>query len=53
MAERTDSGRLFQRDGAQEWNALSSVLGSTLGTDGLIPLFVLSEQDGSYTARIE
>ena len=26
MAERTDSGRLFQRDGAQEWTALAPVL---------------------------
>ena len=28
MAERTDSGRLFQRDGAQEWKALTCVLKS-------------------------
>ena len=27
LAERTDSGRLFQRDGAQEWKALAPVLG--------------------------
>ena len=26
MAERTDSGRLFQRDGEQEWKAVVPVL---------------------------
>ena len=31
VAERTDSGRLFQRDGAQEWQALAPVLVLTLG----------------------
>ena len=47
MAERTDSGRLFQRDGAQEWKALAPVLVSTLVTNLLLSLFDLSEQDGS------
>ena len=32
LAERTDSGRLFQRDGAQEWKALAPVLVFTLKT---------------------
>ena len=39
MAERTDSGRLFQRDEAQEWKALAPVLVLTLGTDKLSSLF--------------
>ena len=44
MAEWTDSGRLLQRDAAQEWIAL--------GTNGLILLFDLSERDGSDAASI-
>ena len=36
MAERTDSGRLFQRDGAQELKALASVLDLILGMDRVI-----------------
>ena len=43
LAERTDSGRLFQRDGAQEWKALTPVLVLILGTDKLLSLFDLSE----------
>ena len=31
LAERTDSARLFQRDGAQEWKALAPALVLTLG----------------------
>ena len=38
MAEWTDSGRLFQRDGAQEWKALAPVLVLTLGIDKLLSL---------------
>ena len=46
MAERTDSGRLFQREGAHELKALAPVLVLMLGTDRVIPLFDLSERDG-------
>ena len=46
LAERTDGGRLFQRDGAQEWKALAPVLVLTLGTDKLLSLFDLSEREG-------
>ena len=53
LAERTDSGRLFQRDGAQEWKALAPVLVLTQGTDKLLSLFDLSEQEGIYAASME
>ena len=53
MAERTDSGRLFPRDGAQEWKALPPVLVLTLGTDKLLSLFDLSEGEGSDAASME
>ena len=53
MAEWTDSGRLFQRDGAQEWTALALVLVLTLGTDKLSLLFDLSEREGSDAASME
>ena len=53
MTERTVTGRLFQRDRAQDWKALVSVLASTLETDRLIPLFDLSERDGSAAASVE
>ena len=43
MAERTDTRRLFQSDGAQEWKALAPVLVLTLGTNKLLSLFDLSE----------
>ena len=46
MAERTNSGRLFQREGEQEVKALAPVLVLILGTDRLIPLFDLTERDG-------
>ena len=36
LAERTDSERLFQRDGVQEWKALAPVSVLTLGTDKLL-----------------
>ena len=45
VAERTNSGRLFQREGAQELKALVPVLVLILGTDRVIPLFDLSERD--------
>ena len=53
MAERTDSGRLFQRDGAQEWKALAPALVLTLGTDKLLSLFDLSEREGIDAASME
>ena len=53
MAERTDSGRLFQRDGAQEWKDLEPVLVLTLRTDKLLSLFDLSDQEGSDAGSME
>ena len=53
MAERTDSGRLFQRDKVQELKALAPVLVLTLGTDRLVSLLNLSEWDGSDATRME
>ena len=53
MAEETDSGRLFRKDGAQEWKALAPVLVLTLGTQRLIPLLDLSERDGIDGASME
>ena len=50
VAEWTDSGRLFQREGAQELQALAPVLVLILGTDRVIPLFDFSERDGSEVA---
>ena len=51
--ERTNSGKLFQREGAQELNYLFPALVLTLGTDKVIPLFDLSEHDGSGVASKE
>ena len=53
MAERTDKGRLFQRDGAQEWKALAPVMVLTVGTDRLLSMFDLSEWNGSDAASME
>ena len=53
MAERTDSGILFQRDRAQEWKALAPVLVLTLGTDKLLSLFDHTEQGGSDATSME
>ena len=53
LAERTDSGRLFQREGAQEWKALVPVLVFTLGTDKLLSLFDHSEREGIDAASVE
>ena len=50
VAEQTDSGRLFQREGSQELKALAPVLVLILGTDRVIPLFDLSECDGREVA---
>ena len=50
MAERTDSGKLFQREGAQELKALELLLVLILGTDKVISLFHLSERDGREVA---
>ena len=51
--ERTDSGKLFQREEAQELNDLFPALVLTLGTDRVNPLFDLSERDGSGVASME
>ena len=51
--EWTDSGKLFQREGAQELNDLFPALVLTLGTDKEIPLFDVSEHDGSGAASKE
>ena len=51
--EQTDSGKLFQRERAQELNYLFPALVLTLGTDKVIPLFDLSERDGSGAASKE
>ena len=53
LAEWTDSGRLFQRDGAQEWKPLAPVLVLTLGTDKLLSLFDLSEREGIDATSLE
>ena len=53
LAERTNSGSLFQRDGAQEWKALAPVLVLNLGTDKLLSLFDLSEREGIDVASME
>ena len=53
MAGRTDSGRLFQRDGVQQWKALAPVLVLTLGTDKLLSLFYLSEREGGDVESME
>ena len=53
LAERTGSGRLFQRDGAQEWKALAPVLVLTVGTDKLLSMFDISEREGSDAASME
>ena len=45
MAEPTDSGKLFQRDGAHELKAFAPVMVLILGMDRVIPLFDLSERD--------
>ena len=50
VAERTDSGRLFEREGAHELKALAPVLVLILGMDTVIPLFDLSERDGREVA---
>ena len=46
VAERTDSGRLFQREGVQELKVLAPVCALILGMDRVIPLFDLSRRDG-------
>ena len=53
MAEQIDSGRLFQRDGAQEWKPLAPVLVFTLGTDKLLSMFDLSEWEGIKVVSME
>ena len=51
--ERTDSGKLLQREGAQQLNDLFPTLVLTLGTDKVIPLFDVSERNGSAVASKE
>ena len=53
MDEQTDSGKLLQREGSQKLNDLFPALVLTLGTDKVIPLFDLSECDGSGVASKE
>ena len=50
VAERADSERLLQREGAHELRALAPVLVLILGTNRVIPLFDLSERDGREMA---
>ena len=45
MDERTESGKLFKREGVQELNDLFPALVLILGTDKVIPLFDLTERD--------
>ena len=45
VAERTDSGMLFQREGAHELKVLPPVLVLILGMDRVTPLFDLRERD--------
>ena len=49
----TNSGKLFQREGAQELNDLFPALALTLGTDKVIPLCDLSERNGGGVASKE
>ena len=53
MAEQTDSGRLFQRDGAQEWTALAPVM--VLTPRGLTDYYrcLISERGGSDASSME
>ena len=51
VAERTDSGRLFQREGKHELNCHAPVLVLIVGMERVIPVFDLSEHDGSEVAR--
>ena len=53
LSECTDSGRLFQSKGAQEWKVLAPVFVFTLETDRLIPLLDLSERGSSDAASME
>ena len=53
MAERTDCGKLFQREGAQELKTIAPVLVLILGTDRVIPLLDISESDGREVAITE
>ena len=50
VAERTDSGRLFQIEGAHELKALAPVLVLILEMDRVIAPFDLSERDGREMA---
>ena len=51
--EWTDSGKMFQREGEQDVIDLLPALVLTLGTDKVIPLFDVSELNGSGAASKE
>ena len=53
VAERTDSGRLFQREGAHELKALTPVLVLILGMDRVIPLISVSVMEEKWQSRSE
>ena len=53
IAEKTDNGRLLQKDGVQEWKALMPALVLILGPDRLTPLLDVSERDGGGGASME
>ena len=51
-ADQTKRGSLFHRVGPQERKPLAAVLVLTLETEKLIPLFDLSERDGTDGVNI-
>ena len=53
MAERTDSGRLFQRERAHESNAHCACAGLDPRDQRVNAVFDISEWDGSDVASIE
>ena len=53
VVERTDSGRLFQRERVQEGHALAPASVLILETSRVVPLFAFREWDGSDGANIQ
>ena len=53
VAERTDSGRLFQTEEDQDLNALALAMVLILGTNRMIPLLDLRELDERDVASKE
>ena len=51
MVERIDSGKLFQREGAQELNDPFPALVLTLGTNKVIPLFDLNAREWKWSSK--